>query len=166
MAPYEDVTLLLENAVQRARQEGIDPDWIRSQVVWVQGKSKLAKSYNDTHLGSPYERARVALSTPSRDALRRCFCNLAPSTRFSPFLLEHKTVGKWLTTTDYEQVNKWRTSKGTPPVNLDLFLALDSAVSLHESKGVEVGFWHIARRYNDTADCLAKGAAVMGHVVI
>ncbi|KAF1975435.1 ribonuclease H-like protein [Bimuria novae-zelandiae CBS 107.79] len=84
----------------------------------------------------------------------------------------------WIIATDSEYVVKgmtewlptwkrkdWRTSKGTKPANLDLFLALDRVVTTHEAKNVTIGFWHIPREHNKLADRLAKAAAVHGDEV-
>lgn len=60
------------------------------------------------------------------------------------------------------QRNGWRTSTGKPPANLDLFLRLDAQVTAIEQRGIEVGFWHIRREYNDESDELAKVAAEYG----
>jgi ribonuclease HI len=72
------------------------------------------------------------------------------------------------------------TSKGTAPVNLDLFLRVEEEVIRLENKNVpvgypvpfyllladppQVGFWHIPRAHNEVADQLAKDAAVDGTV--
>ncbi|KAH7371536.1 ribonuclease H-like domain-containing protein [Pyrenochaeta sp. MPI-SDFR-AT-0127] len=58
--------------------------------------------------------------------------------------------------------NNWRTAKYTKPVNLDLFLALDSLMAKHEAKDVKIGFWRIPREHNTLADSLAQAAAVHG----
>ncbi|KIW20826.1 hypothetical protein PV08_01404 [Exophiala spinifera] len=72
-----------------------------------------------------------------------------------------KGITEWLPTW---RRNDWRTSKGTKPANLDLFLALDDALASHEAKKVKIGFWHIPREYNQLADRLAKAAAIDGDV--
>lgn len=85
----------------------------------------------------------------------------------------------WIIATDSEYVvkgmtewlptwrrNNWRTSKGTKPANLDLFLALDGVVTKHEAGNVKIGFWYIPREHNKLADRLAKAAAVQGDVAI
>ncbi|KAF1939827.1 ribonuclease H-like protein [Clathrospora elynae] len=96
----------------------------------------------------------------------------------------HEQTGKpkdqaeaWIIATDSEYVvkgmtewlpkwrrNNWCTSKGTKPVNLDLFLALDVLMTKHEARNFKVGFWRIPREHNELADRLAKAAAVNGHV--
>ncbi|USP79252.1 ribonuclease H-like protein [Curvularia clavata] len=70
----------------------------------------------------------------------------------------------WIIATDSEYVgNGWRTSKGTRPLNLDLFLALDALVATHEANSnVKIGFWRIPRAHNTIADNLAKMAAIHG----
>lgn len=57
------------------------------------------------------------------------------------------------------QRKNWRTSKGTVPANLDLFLALGEEVMKHEVGDDKVSFWYIPREYNQLADRLAKSAA-------
>ncbi|CAG5158134.1 uncharacterized protein ALTATR162_LOCUS5000 [Alternaria atra] len=84
-------------------------------------------------------------------------------------------AGAWIVATDSEYVvkgmtewlpkwrrNNWRTSKGTKPANLDLFLALDGALATHEAKNVTIAFWHVPREHNQLADGLAKAAAAYG----
>lgn len=61
------------------------------------------------------------------------------------------------------QANDWRTSKGTKPANLDLFLRLDDDISIHESEGISVGFLWVPREVNTIADRLSKEAAQSGH---
>ena len=81
----------------------------------------------------------------------------------------------WIIATDSEYVvkgmtewlpkwkrNDWRTTKGSKPANLDMFLALDSTLTKHEAENVKIGFWHIPREHNKEADRLAKAAAVLG----
>lgn len=46
---------------------------------------------------------------------------------------------------------------------MDLLLKLDKALAVEEAKGdVQIGFWHIPRKYNDDTDALAKEAAEDG----
>jgi ribonuclease HI len=57
----------------------------------------------------------------------------------------------WIVATESEYVVKgmtqwlprkdWRTSKGTKPANLDLFLALESVVTTQEAKNVTVSYF-------------------------
>ncbi|KAL8860579.1 MAG: hypothetical protein Q9178_002932 [Gyalolechia marmorata] len=81
----------------------------------------------------------------------------------------------WIIATDSEYVvkgmtewlpawknNNLRTNRNTKPANLDLFLRLDDAVAVEETKGVKIGFWHVPREYNAIADRLAKEAAQLG----
>lgn len=81
----------------------------------------------------------------------------------------------WIVATDSEYVvkgmtewlpkwesNNWRTSNGTKPANLDLFLALDDLVTTQEANNLTIGFWHIPREHNKLADRLAKAAAFHG----
>ena len=42
-------------------------------------------------------------------------------------------------TVKYLQRKNWKTSKGTVPANLDLFLTLEEEVAKHEAKNVKVG---------------------------
>ncbi|PCH34224.1 ribonuclease H-like protein [Wolfiporia cocos MD-104 SS10] len=79
----------------------------------------------------------------------------------------------WIITTDSEYVvkgmtlwlpnwraNRWRGTNGKEPANLDLFRKLEAEIMLQEELyAVDVGFWHIKRKYNSMADCLAKAAA-------
>lgn len=58
--------------------------------------------------------------------------------------------------------NKMRNSRKVKPANLDLFLQLDAALTIEEMKGAKIGFWHVPREYNSTADTLAKQAAQLG----
>ncbi|PBK73542.1 ribonuclease H-like protein [Armillaria solidipes] len=80
------------------------------------------------------------------------------------------TRPQWIIASDSEYVvlgmTKWlpkwktkgmRTSQGKRPVNLDLYLKLDEAVSSVEKEGIDVGFWIIPRELNK-ADELAKKA--------
>ncbi|KAL8910559.1 MAG: hypothetical protein Q9171_004141 [Xanthocarpia ochracea] len=82
----------------------------------------------------------------------------------------------WIIATDSEYVvkgmtewlpawknNNLRTNRNTKPANLDLFLQLDDAIAVEETKGVKIGFWHVPREYNAIADRLAKDAAQLGH---
>ena len=62
------------------------------------------------------------------------------------------------------KANKFRTSKGTTPANLDLFLALDAAVASYEAKSIDIAFWHVPREFNKIADGLAKKAAALGDI--
>ncbi|KAL9630285.1 MAG: hypothetical protein Q9204_004799 [Flavoplaca sp. TL-2023a] len=81
----------------------------------------------------------------------------------------------WVIATDSEYVvkgmtewlpawknNKLRNRRNAKPANLDLFLQLDAALSIGESKGIKVGFWHVPRENNTIADKLAKEAAQFG----
>ncbi|KAL8919913.1 MAG: hypothetical protein Q9172_004731 [Xanthocarpia lactea] len=81
----------------------------------------------------------------------------------------------WIIATDSEYVvkgmtewlpawknNNLRTNRNTKPANLDLFLRLDDAIAVEETKGVKIGFWHVPREYNAVADKLAKDAAQLG----
>ncbi|KAF2087069.1 ribonuclease H-like protein [Saccharata proteae CBS 121410] len=70
-----------------------------------------------------------------------------------------KGMTEWLLTW---KKNGWRTSKGTTPANLDLFLVLDAAMKTLEAKNVTIGLWHIPRENNKLADRLAKAAAIDG----
>ncbi|KAM0746379.1 ribonuclease H-like protein [Meredithblackwellia eburnea MCA 4105] len=76
---------------------------------------------------------------------------------------------QWIVVADSEYVVKgitewypnwkrkgWKTSSGSTPSNLDLFHKLDDILSKHESNGISIGFWHVARQYNTMADRLAK----------
>ena len=54
----------------------------------------------------------------------------------------------------------WKTSRGTPVVNRDLWETLFRAVERWESSGVMVQFYLIKREFNREADRLAKEAAV------
>jgi len=79
----------------------------------------------------------------------------------------------WVIVTDSEYVvkgmtewlpiwknNGWRNAKGSRPSNLDLFMQLDALIEEKEHAfGVNVGFWHVERQYNQIADGLAKSAA-------
>ncbi|KAK0448775.1 ribonuclease H-like domain-containing protein [Armillaria borealis] len=80
------------------------------------------------------------------------------------------TGPRWIIASDSEYVvlgmtewlPKWktkgmRTSRGKRPVNFDLYLKLDEAVSSVEKEGIDVGFWIIPRKLNK-ADELAKKA--------
>ena len=58
--------------------------------------------------------------------------------------------------------NNIRTNCNTKPANLDIFLRLDDAVAVEETKGVKIGFWHVPRENNAIADRLAKEAAQLG----
>lgn len=60
-------------------------------------------------------------------------------------------IWKWKT-------NGWRTAKGEPVVNKELFQRLDGVVSDIEAKGSEVRFWHVRRELNRDADRLANEA--------
>ncbi|KAK0225548.1 ribonuclease H-like domain-containing protein [Armillaria fumosa] len=77
---------------------------------------------------------------------------------------------QWIIVSDSENVvlgmTKWllkwktngmRTSQRKRPMNLDLYLKLDEAVSSVEKEGIDVGFWIIPRELNK-ADKLAKKA--------
>ncbi|KAJ6192282.1 ribonuclease H-like domain-containing protein [Bipolaris maydis] len=68
-----------------------------------------------------------------------------------------KRMTEWLPTW---KRNGWRTSKGTKPANLDLFIALDDVVMTLEAKNIR--FWHIPRGHNKLADRIAKAAANYG----
>lgn len=61
------------------------------------------------------------------------------------------------------QRNGGVTSSGQPAVNMDLFLKLEEEIIELEQRGsgpgLEIGFWHIPRRYNAVADSLANKAA-------
>ncbi|KAI0348462.1 ribonuclease H-like protein [Trametopsis cervina] len=68
-----------------------------------------------------------------------------------------KGITEWFPTW---QRNGWRTCAGKSPANLDLFLKLDAAItSVERRRAVQVGFWHIPRKYNTEADELATAAA-------
>lgn len=60
-----------------------------------------------------------------------------------------------------ERNNKWLTSSGKSPTNLNLFHRLNDTVTSMENDGIDVGFWHIDRKYN-LADFYAKEAAKLG----
>ncbi|KAL5404080.1 hypothetical protein PMIN04_012664 [Paraphaeosphaeria minitans] len=77
----------------------------------------------------------------------------------SKYVVEGMT--EWLPTW---KGNGWRTSKGTKPANLDLFLALDGIMITHEANHVKIALWHIPREHNKLADHLARAAAVYGDV--
>ncbi|KAI4527153.1 ribonuclease H-like protein [Schizophyllum commune Loenen D] len=57
--------------------------------------------------------------------------------------------------------NGWRTSLGSTPANMDLFLQLEREMEdLEVDNNVKFGFWHVPRHLNQEADKLAKiGAA-------
>ncbi|KAK0476759.1 ribonuclease H-like domain-containing protein [Armillaria novae-zelandiae] len=56
------------------------------------------------------------------------------------------------------KANSWLNSRGTHPVNLDLFRTLDLLIRTLEFTGIKVGFWKIGRKDNHDADLLAKAA--------
>ena len=60
--------------------------------------------------------------------------------------------------------NGWRTSKGEPVKNRDLWELLVKEVKGFQKKGVRVLFWQIPRELNAEADRLAKRAAASGEV--
>ncbi|KAL1712753.1 ribonuclease H-like domain-containing protein [Schizophyllum commune] len=56
--------------------------------------------------------------------------------------------------------NWFRTAQGATPVNLDLFLLLDSEIErLEAGSNFKFGFWHVPRHLNFEADSLAKAGA-------
>ncbi|KAL1699812.1 ribonuclease H-like domain-containing protein [Schizophyllum commune] len=56
--------------------------------------------------------------------------------------------------------NWFRTAHGATPVNLDLFLLLDSEIErLEAGSNFKFGFWHVPRHLNFEADSLAKAGA-------
>ncbi|KAL8734426.1 MAG: hypothetical protein Q9181_003206 [Wetmoreana brouardii] len=62
-----------------------------------------------------------------------------------------------------EYIEKWRTNgyktaRGTPVVNADLFQRLDREVETMKDMGVHVRFWQVPRAYNQEADKLANAA--------
>lgn len=60
-------------------------------------------------------------------------------------------VQKW-------RVNGYKTARGTPVVNGDLFQQLDGLVTSLANRGVFVRFWHVLRDQNKQADKLANAA--------
>ncbi|KAH5365292.1 hypothetical protein HBI68_181080 [Parastagonospora nodorum] len=84
-------------------------------------------------------------------------------------------LADWIIATDSEYVvkgmtewlpkwkkNNWCTARGTKPLNLDLFLALDSEMKKHEANNTRIGLWWVPREFNKVADGLAKKAAIDG----
>jgi len=61
-------------------------------------------------------------------------------------------VDKW-------KLRGWRTTKGTPAKNKDLWEMLLKEVEEAERDGVSVQFWHIKREWNVEADKHAKKGA-------
>ncbi|KAJ6504756.1 ribonuclease H-like domain-containing protein [Mycena vitilis] len=58
--------------------------------------------------------------------------------------------------------NNWKTSKGGPAANGDLFRQLDAAVVAgYERQGLTIKFLHVARELNNIADQLAKQATAL-----
>jgi ribonuclease HI len=45
-----------------------------------------------------------------------------------------------------------------------LVVILDSILTGHKTKNVQIGFWYIPRKHNELADRLAKAAAAQGDV--
>ncbi|KAK1223197.1 hypothetical protein PQX77_013936 [Marasmius sp. AFHP31] len=79
----------------------------------------------------------------------------------------------WIITTDSEYVvkgitewlpkwkrNGFRNASGNKVSNIDLFTLLDEKITQMEAtSNVRIGFWHVPREFNTTADDLAKRAA-------
>lgn len=53
---------------------------------------------------------------------------------------------KFLLISYVERNNKWLTSSGKSPTNLNLFHRLNDTVTSMENDGIDVGFWHIDRK--------------------
>ncbi|CAG8975764.1 hypothetical protein HYALB_00009283 [Hymenoscyphus albidus] len=58
-------------------------------------------------------------------------------------------IGKW-------KNNGWKTAKGGPVTNRDMFEILQTAVDFAARRGVKIEFWHVRREFNQEADELAN----------
>ncbi|KAK7608778.1 ribonuclease H-like domain-containing protein [Phyllosticta paracitricarpa] len=67
-----------------------------------------------------------------------------------------KGVTEWL---PQWKENEMKTSNGTAPVNIDLFLQIESRIQRMDGLTVVIRFMHIPREKNGLADMLAKQAA-------
>ena len=54
------------------------------------------------------------------------------------------------------EMNGYKTSKGVPVTNADLFQDVNQVVTMFNEFGVEVLFWHVPRSQNKEADALAN----------
>lgn len=53
---------------------------------------------------------------------------------------------------------KYRTARGQPVVNHELFHELDTLMTEYEENDIPVWFWHARREFNQNADRLANEA--------
>ncbi|KAK0213168.1 hypothetical protein DFS33DRAFT_1248636, partial [Desarmillaria ectypa] len=69
-----------------------------------------------------------------------------------------KWLPKWKT-------KEMRTSQGKRPVNLDIYLKLDEAISSVEKQGIDIGFWLIARELNKAGGLAKTATRVMAFYI-
>lgn len=63
-----------------------------------------------------------------------------------------KNIQRW-------RLNNYTTARGRPIANNNLICYLDERITILESRGVSVRFWHVLRMHNKQADKLTRAAA-------